>query len=191
MNLPSLTARFVAQRFRRLRDRLYVLSLSFLVLALIGYLFRWKILLHLGAAGVVAANFGMLGVGIAYLVMLPFKESLVQGLANLVIPFYAIYYWTTRWPKMRTPVYRTFNAFIPILLVAIAYLAYEETPVVEATLEKEVPALERVLESQVPALEKNVDRALEPLEKAVGPVPRSDSKPQSAPSAPAPGTTPY
>jgi hypothetical protein len=164
--LPTITARFLATQFRRLRDRLYVVSLFFLVLVLIGYLFQVKLLLHFGALGVIAANIGMLCAGFAYLVTLPFKESLRHGLANLFIPFYAIYYWTTRWPRMKTPVYRTLGAFLPILLAGIAYLVYEEAPAVEQTLEKEVPALEKALEDEVPALDRQLERVLKPLEKA-------------------------
>jgi hypothetical protein len=164
--LPSLTARFAARRFRRLRDWLYVVSLAFLVLVLIGYLFQVKILLHLGALGVIAANIGMLGTGVAYLVTLPFRESLLHGLANLLIPFYAIYYWRTRWPRMKTAVFRTLGAFVPILLVAVAYLAYEEAPAVETTIEKQLPALEKAIEKEVPALDRDLERLLEPLEKA-------------------------
>jgi hypothetical protein len=164
--LPTLTARFLASQFRRLRDRLYVVSLFFLVLVLIGYLFQVKLLLHIGALGVIATNIGMLCAGVAYLVTLPFKESLRHGLANLLIPFYAIYYWTSRWPRMKTPVYRTLGSFLPVLLVAIAYLVYEEAPAVEQTLEREVPTLEKVLENDSPALDRKVEQVLEPLEKA-------------------------
>jgi hypothetical protein len=164
--LPTLTARFLASQFRSLRDRLYVVSLFFLVLVLIGYLFQVKLLLHLGALGVIAANIGMLCAGVAYLVTLPFKESFRHGLANLLIPFYAIYYWTTRWPRMKTPVYRTLGSFLPIVLVAIAYAVYEEAPAVERAIEKEVPALEKELEGQVPALDRAVERVLDPLEKS-------------------------
>jgi hypothetical protein len=169
--LPTLTARFLATQFRRLRDRLYVVSLFFLVLVLIGYLFQLKLLLHFGALGVIAANIGMFCAGVAYLVTLPFKESLRHGLANLLIPFYAIYYWTSRWSRMKTPVYRTLGSFLPILLVAIAYLVYEEAPAVERTLEKDVPALEKKLEEEVPGLDRKLEQVLKPLEKA-GPDPR-------------------
>jgi hypothetical protein len=172
--LPVMTARFISHRLRGLRDRLYVVSLFFLVLVLIGYLFQLKLLLHLGAVGVIAANISMLATGLAYLVTLPFKESLRHGLANLLIPFYAIYYWTTRWPRMRTPVYRTLGAFLPIALVGLAYLVYEEGPAVEQAIEKEVPALEKAIDDRVPALERKVDDLLQPLEKAAPP---SSSRP--------------
>jgi hypothetical protein len=160
---PSLTARFVARQFRTLRDWLYLVSLACLVIVLLGYLFQWKILLHLGAVGVVASNIAMLCVGAAYLVTLPFKESLHHGLANLFIPFYAVYYWWSRWPSMKTAVFKTAGAFLPIALVGLAYLVYEEAPVVEKAIERELPALEKKIETTAPELDRKVTRTLDAL----------------------------
>src|SRR5262249_44970318 len=129
--LPSMTARLVASYFRRIRDWLYVVSLAFLVVVLLGYLFHWKLVLHLGVVGVIASTPGMLCVGVAHPVTLPFKESLAHGLATLLVPFYAIYSWATRWPRMKTPVYKTLGSFVPIALVVPAYAPYEEAPAVE------------------------------------------------------------
>jgi hypothetical protein len=184
--VPSLTARFFSHRFLELRNRLYLASIFGLVLVLIGYLFQWRLLLHLGALGVIAANIGMLAAGAAYLVSLPFKEGLRYGLANLFIPFYAFYYWTTRWPQMRTPVRRTLGSFLPIALVAVAYAVYEEAPAVEEAAKRELPILERAVEKSLPeALEKKVDRLLEPLEKGAGgpstPAPTPDGPDASPP----------
>ncbi len=170
VNLPTLTARRVASFFLMLRNWFYLVSLGFLVIALCGYLFQVKALLHLGAAGVIASNIGILVSGVSYLVTLPFKESFHHGLANLLIPFYAVYYWTTRWHRMRKPVYKTLGSFTPILLVAIAYLIYEEAPVVKAKVEQEIPAIEDAIERKVPAtLQEKVDRALEPAEDGAAP----------------------
>jgi hypothetical protein len=178
--LPTLTARFFARQFRILRDRLYVVSIFFLVMVLIGYLFRVKLLLHLGALGVLAANIGILGVGVAYLVTLPFKESLKHGLANLFVPFYAVYYWTTRWPVVKTAVFRTLGSFLPIVLVAFACLVYREAPAVEQAIEDRVPALEKALDEQVPALNRIVDQVLEPLENKAGPLPDAAPGPEES-----------
>jgi hypothetical protein len=170
VNLPTLTARRVASLFRTLRDWFYLVSVFFLVIVLIGYLFKVKVLLHLGAAGVIASNIGILVSGISYLVTLPFKESLHHGLANVLIPFYAIYYWATRWHRMRTPVSKTLASFTPIFLVAIAYFVYEEAPAVRAKVEQRLPAVEDAIEKRVPAkLQEKVDRVLEPSEGDVAP----------------------
>lgn len=163
VNLPTLTARFFASKFRSLRDWLYVVSIGALVIVLLGYLYHSRTVLHLGAVLVVASNISMLVVSIAYLVTLPFKESLWIGLANVLVPFYAVYYWSTRWHRMKRPVINTFKSFVPILLVGVAYLIWEEAPVIE----KELPALEERIEGKLPKLEKAVDGALKPAEDSV------------------------
>lgn len=168
--VPVRTARWVASNLRRIRDWLYLVSLFCLVFVLLGYLFHWKLLLHLGAVGVVASNISMLYVGVAYLVSLPFKESLGQGLANLLIPFYAIYYWSTRWPRMKPAVTKTLGSFLPIALVGLAYLVYTEAPAVEAAVERRLPALEEKLERTTSALETKADKALIPIRKRVRPL---------------------
>ena len=106
--------------------------------------------------------------GIAYLVTLPFRESLREGLANVLIPFYAVYYWTTRWPRMKTPVYQTAKSFTPILLAAIGYFAYKEAPVVERAIEKEFPAFEKALDERIAPLDRKAQELLDPLEKTRG-----------------------
>jgi hypothetical protein len=167
MNLPTLTARLVARNFRSLRDWLYLVSVGALVVVLLGYLYQSRLALHLGAAVVIAANIGMLVVGLAYLVTLPFKESLWLGLANVLVPFYAVYYWTTRWHKMKRPVLNTAGSFLPIALVALAYLVYKEAPVVETAIERDFPALEERVGKKLPGLEKGVDRVLGPVTESV------------------------
>jgi hypothetical protein len=162
--LPIRIARSIARTLRTLRDWLYLVSLAALVVVLIGYLFQRKLLLHVGAVAVVAANISMLVVGVAYLVSLPFKEGLRYGLANLLVPFYAVYYWWTRWPRMKPAVVNTFRSFTPILLVGIAYLIYEEAPVIEQKVEQEFTELEKAVETKLPELEKKLP-AVEKIEK--------------------------
>ena len=133
--------------------------------------------------------------GIAYLVTLPFKESLGHGLANLLIPFYAVYYWTTRWPKVKTAVIQSVGSFLPVLLVAIAYIVYKEAPAVEQRLEAEIPALEKMLDERVPALDRKVDQMLEPLEKKAGalaePAPERAESPRTRGRSPGQGSPPF
>jgi hypothetical protein len=161
--VPVRIARAVARALRTLRDWLYLISLAALVVVLIGYLFQWKVLLHLGAVVVVASNISMLVVGLAYLVSLPFKEGLRYGLANLLIPFYVVYYGWTRWPKMKPAIVNTVRSFTPILLVGFAYLVYEEGPVIEQKVESEFTELEKAVETKLPDLEKNLP-AVEKIE---------------------------
>ena len=149
VNAPSLLARSTARRLRTLRDWIYLISVASLVLALIGFLFKDKSLLHVGVVIAVAANIGILVVGIAYLVTLPFKEGMTYGLANLLIPFYAVYYWYTRWPKMKPAIQKTFGAFVPILIAAVAFFSYEEGPKLVEAGERELPILEGKIEEGV------------------------------------------
>ena len=167
VNMPTLTARFLAGRFKSLRDWLYLVSVGSLVVVLLGYLYHSRVVLHLGAAVVIASNISMLVVGIAYLVTLPFKESFWIGLANLLIPFYAVYFWITRWQRMKRPVINTISSFLPIALVGLAYLVYEEAPVVEKAVEKELPVLEEKIDKVLPVLERKADRVIEPVKDSV------------------------
>lgn len=167
VNIPTLTARSLARVFRTLRDWGYMVSLAALTLALIGFSFKLKGALHVGVVIAIVANIEMLVVGVAYLVTLPFKESLHHGLANLIPP-YAIYYWYSRWPKMKVPVRKTIGAFLPIALAGLAYFLYEDAGKVEKVVEEKARALEgRVergvgeVEKKAPGLGTSIDRVLE------------------------------
>lgn len=141
-NAPSLTARLIARLLRKSRDLLYYFSLASLVVILYGFLFKVKMLLHLGAVVIVGSNISMFCVGVAYLVTLPFKDSLRHGLACTLVPFYAFYYWATRWHRMRLAVLNTLAAFIPMFLVALAYIFYKEAPAIENEVERLAPRIE-------------------------------------------------
>ncbi len=146
-------ARFAARYLRWARDSLFVISVAFLALGTIGYAFEIKALLHVAAAGLVGANIGMLVVSLFYLVTLPFKDSLAKGLATLLLPPYAVYYWVTHWPRMRRPVINTARSFAPIVLVGLGYLFYLKAPVIE----REAGKVEQVFEKGGEAIEKIAD----------------------------------
>ena len=152
-NFPSLTARLIARLLRKTRDVLYYVSLASLVLILYGFLFKAKMLMHIGAVLIVGSNIGMFYVGASYLFTLPFKDSLRQGLACLV-PFYAVYYWITRWHRMRKAVLNTLAAFIPMLLVALAYFFYQEAPAIEHEVERLAPKIESEADEVIRELER-------------------------------------
>ena len=154
-------ARWVARLLRETRDRLYLLSIALLVLTLIGFLFKIKAIVHLGAVGVVFVNIVMLVDGVLYLIVLPFRQSLAEGLGVVLIPPYAIYYWIKHWDRLRKPLLSTIGAFTPIFLAGLAYGMYEEAPVIWEKVEE-------------------ADRA---VEKAVG----IDRGPARAPGPPQPG----
>ena len=139
-------ARALARLLRWTRDWLYVASIGCLIAVLWGYQLGNKRLLHLGTVGVVATNVGMLAVGLFYLVVLPFRDSLAKGLGTLLFPPYAVYYWATHWPQMRTPVVKTLRSFTPILLAGLAVFFYKEAPVVEKAAERAIDKVEGFLQ---------------------------------------------
>lgn len=159
--VPSLCARSLARQLRSIRDAIYLVSLAALVFALLGFTFKVKGMLHGGVVVAIAANIGMLVVGISYLLVLPFKEGLRYGLANVLIPFYAVYYWYTRWPKMKAAVRGTFRSFVPILLAGAAYLGYEDGPKLVEIGERETPIIEKKIEEGVKKLEVGPVRRIE------------------------------
>ncbi len=147
--LPSHAGGFLASRLRRLRNWLYFVSAVALTAIFLGFLFKYKLAMHFGALVILVANLGLLVVGAAYLVTLPFKEGLIRGSACLLLPPYTVYYWVTRWQKMRLPVKKTLGAFVPILLAGTAYFFYEEGPAIEAAAESKLPAVGRSIESEL------------------------------------------
>lgn len=152
-NFPSLTARFIARLLRKARDLLYYISLASLVLILYGFLFKAKTLMHIGSVLIVGSNIGMFYVGASYLVTLPFKDSLRQGLACLV-PFYAVYYWIEHWHRLRHAALNTLAAFIPMLLVALAYFFYQEAPAIENEVERLAPRIQSKADDVVRQIER-------------------------------------
>jgi hypothetical protein len=173
---PERLARFVARVLRLMRDWLYLISIGFLAVAAVGYAFKIRPVLHLGATGVVAANVGMLVVGVFYLVTLPFKESVPAGLATLLFPPYAVYYWVSHWPEMRKPVINTLRSFTPIFLVGLAYLFYTEAPAIERQVER----VEKFVEEE----EKALEHRDEPARPAADEAPAAE--PPETGKAPAP-----
>lgn len=147
--IPSLTARSIAHGLRLLREWLYVVGLLGLLAVFVAYVMELRTLMHFGAVVVIASNISMLCVGAAYLVVQPFKEGFRFGLLNLFPP-YAVYYWYTRWPKMKKPVIKTIGSFLPIALVGLAYLVYRESPAIEKGIEEGFPAIEKRIEKLSP-----------------------------------------
>jgi len=85
-----------------------------------------------------------------------------------------IYYWSTRWKRMKTPVVQDARLIPADRARGTRVFLYEEAPVIE----KDVIAIERKLEGKAPALEKKVDELLEPVEKRVGPILEPDEDAQ-------------
>ena len=63
---------------------------------------------------------GMLVLGLVVWCIVPFRESVEQGLLSLFLPFYSIYYLITRWASMKRPFFLLLS--VNILPIAAALL---------------------------------------------------------------------
>ena len=87
---------------RWLNETAYFVSVPFLMLLLIGVVLSNRPLAVLGATAVVLLNIGRLIAGVANLVVIPFREGIVQGVTFLIPPF-TFFYLNNHWKKMRKP----------------------------------------------------------------------------------------
>lgn len=49
-------------------------------------------------------GYAVMSIGAGWLFYVAYKESWVQGLLSILVPFYVFYYIVTRWEKSRDPV---------------------------------------------------------------------------------------
>lgn len=106
---------------RRLNDFAYLLSLPFLLLVMMGILIPSRQLAVIGAAGVILPNIGRFAVNASYLVILPFRDSPLQGVLFFIPPF-TFYYLYKHWKRMRRATLRFLSPAIPIACVVLAFV---------------------------------------------------------------------
>jgi hypothetical protein len=73
-----------------------------------------------GITGIVVLNFLRLVVGVANLVVIPFRKSPMQGVLFLIPPLTLVYIWR-HWTKVRKPVGRVIGPLVALVLVVAAY----------------------------------------------------------------------
>jgi hypothetical protein len=98
----------------------YLISVPFLLLMVFGIVVRNVRFMHTGAVVVVLANYGRFWTDLAALVIRPYKDGPIQGVAFLFPP-YTIYYLTRHWRRVKPIVRRIATSCIPIVLVVLAY----------------------------------------------------------------------
>jgi hypothetical protein len=76
----------------------------------------------LGATAVVVLNLGRIVAGVANLVVIPFRQSPIQGVLFLIPPI-TFFYMAQNWHKMQRPVKRIVVPILTIGMVALAFLA--------------------------------------------------------------------
>ena len=112
----------IQRLFRWINESAYLVSVPFLMCLLLGLALQNHGLVVLGASAVVLLNIGRIAAGLANLVVIPFRESPIQGILFLIPPITFIYL-AQRWSKVRKPVQRIVGPILTIGLVALALAA--------------------------------------------------------------------
>lgn len=111
----------VQKFFRWLNESAYLVSVPFLMCLLIGLTVGSRSLMVLGATVAVLLNIGRIVAGVANLVVIPFRESPVQGVLFLIPPI-TFFYLAQNWHKVHKPVKRIIGPIFTIILVAAAFV---------------------------------------------------------------------
>jgi hypothetical protein len=107
--------------FRWLNEIAYFVSVPFLMCLLLGLALRNHSLMVLGATVVVLLNLGRIVAGVANLVVIPFRDSPIQGIFFLIPPITFIYL-AQSWHKFKKPVQRIIGPILTIGFVALAFV---------------------------------------------------------------------
>jgi hypothetical protein len=107
--------------FRWLNESAYLVSVPFLMFVLLGLAVGNHSLLVLGATGAVLLNIGRIVAGVANLVVIPFRESPIQGILFLIPPI-TFFYLAQNWKKVHRPVKRIIGPILTLALVGAAFL---------------------------------------------------------------------
>jgi hypothetical protein len=109
----------IQKLFRWINESAYLVSVPFLMCLLLGLALPNHNLVVLGASAVVLLNIGRIVAGLANLIVIPFRESLIEGILFLIPPI-SLFYLAQRWNKVRKPVRRIVGPIFTIGLVALA-----------------------------------------------------------------------
>ena len=114
----------VQRAFRWLNETAYLVSVPFLMLILFGAIVRSRPLALLGATAVVLLNVGRIVAGLANLLVVPFREGILQGIMFLIPPL-TFFYLSSRWNKLRKP---TMRIIAPVLTIGLVLVAFTFIP---------------------------------------------------------------
>jgi predicted Zn finger-like uncharacterized protein len=112
----------VQKLFRWINESAYLVSVPFLICLLLGLAVGNHSLMVVGATAVVLLNIGRILAGVVNLVVIPFRESPLQGILFLIPPI-TFFYMAQHWHKMERPVKRIIGPILTIGMVALAFLA--------------------------------------------------------------------
>lgn len=114
----------VQRLLRWISDADYLVSIPFLMLMLLGVMLRSRPLAVTGATLVVLLNFARLAVGLANLVVIPFRDSPVQGVLFLIPPLTFLYI-ANHYHRLRRPFRRVSG---PLLTIGGVVLVFAFVP---------------------------------------------------------------
>ncbi len=123
--------RNLAGLFGKINDFAYLISIPFILLFLVAIVIQnWNLVL-LGATAVVLLNIGRILATMAYLAIVPFKESARQGILFLIPPltFYFLY---KNWKQMKQGALRLVG---PILSIVAVVLMFQYVPWLAGTVD--------------------------------------------------------
>jgi hypothetical protein len=115
---------YVQKLFRWLNEMAYLLSVPFLMMILFGGVVRNRPVALLGATVVVLLNLGRIGSGVANVVVIPFRDGIIQGVMFLIPPL-TFFYLSNHWNKLKKP---TMRIITPVLTIAAVFLAFTFIP---------------------------------------------------------------
>jgi predicted Zn finger-like uncharacterized protein len=110
--------------FRWLNQTAYLISVPFIMVFLFGVITKSHGFTALGATVVILLNATRLVTGLGNLVVIPFRDSPLQGIIFLIPPLSLIYL-VQHWPKVKKPVLRVIG---PVGTVGIIVLTFAFTP---------------------------------------------------------------
>ena len=125
---PSQLQSFYWQQLRKVfgllrmaNDFAYLISIAFFLLLLVAIVLRQRNLAVMGATGVILVNIGRLAINGFYVLIVPFKIGLKQGILFLIPPF-TFYYLVKYWARMKLAASRLAGPAIAILAVVLVFV---------------------------------------------------------------------
>ncbi len=141
----------IQKLFRWINETGYLVSVPFIMLIFLGAMMHNRPMAHFGAVVVVALNIGRLVSGLANIVVIPFRDSPLQG-ALFLIPPLTFFYMSNNWKKFKRPVERVTGPLLTIGLVALAFLFVPSLS--GKSLKASVKDVGRTIESKAGRLKK-------------------------------------
>lgn len=106
---------------RNANDFAYLISIAFFLLLLVAIVLRQRNLAVMGATGVILVNIGRLAINGFYVLIVPFKIGIKQGILFLIPPF-TFYYLVKYWARMKQAALRLAGPAIAILAVVLVFV---------------------------------------------------------------------